>query len=168
MRSRCHHFRTAAGGAPISDAIASREGQSSITERNDLCVMDGNIGQIVLTCKPKVSHDSSKTLAHDCPMADDTAKSAYKARFIARVRWARAARSMTQAEMAELLGIKQDKYKQYETRSYLPHDLVPRFILAAGIDWAWLFTEKGRGPVGLEPETPEATQRQGKTRRRAA
>jgi transcriptional regulator with XRE-family HTH domain len=69
----------------------------------------------------------------------------YKAQFLRRTRLARERSGCTQAEIAELLGIKQDKYKQYESRSFLPHRLVPPFCLATHVTIRWLLT-------GAEPE----------------
>jgi DNA-binding XRE family transcriptional regulator len=40
---------------------------------------------------------------------------------------------MTQDEMAKALGITRAAYEKYETRSPLPHWLIPRFIKIAGI-----------------------------------
>jgi transcriptional regulator with XRE-family HTH domain len=108
-------------------------------------------------------------------MPKDPSKSAFKQRFTERVRWARIARDLTQEEIAELLSITQDKYKHYEGsrtvegRSYLPHDLVPKFCLATGVDAAWLFTEKGRAPVLGEPpaEPARAPRKKIRTRRAA-
>lgn len=65
--------------------------------------------------------------------------SKFKSDFIARVKAAREAR-FTQAEIADLLQIPQDRYKQYETRSILPHFLIPKFCTACGISVEYLFT----------------------------
>lgn len=85
-------------------------------------------------------------------MAKPTREIDFKVSFTARVRWARLGRGYTQVQMAELLGsLDPGKYKQYETRSYLPHILVPRFCLLCGVDSDWLFTGKGRAPAIPEP-----------------
>lgn len=113
--------------------------------------MQDQLGQNVLICKPILSHDLPAVESHNCPMAKEPGKSAFKQRFIQRVRWARDSRGLSQDGIAALMGISQDTYKQYETRSYLPHDLVPLFLLATGVDAQWLYTEKGKGPISAEP-----------------
>ncbi|MDB5579806.1 MAG: hypothetical protein JWR80_4982 [Bradyrhizobium sp.] len=82
-------------------------------------------------------------------MPSEQSKTEYKRHFIERVKAARVARGYTQHDIAELLDIDQGNYKQYETRSFLPHDLVPRFCLACGVDCMWLFSAKGKGPQML-------------------
>ena len=54
-----------------------------------------------------------------------------------------------QWQMAEALGMPQDKYKQYEGRSLLPHHLVRRFCLIARVDLEWLMT--GQGKMRMAP-----------------
>ena len=84
-------------------------------------------------------------------MSKTATNAEFKGTFIARVRWARIGRGYNQAEAAELLGIEQGKYQKYETRPYLPHYLILRFCLACGVDPAWLFSGKGRGPASPAP-----------------
>lgn len=100
-------------------------------------------------------------------MPAGTSKSLFKQAFIQRVALARAGRRYTQAQMADLLedGMKQDTYKQYETRSYLPHDLIPKFCLLCDIDHQWLFTGHGRSPA---VSIPEEGKRRSRPKRRAA
>jgi transcriptional regulator with XRE-family HTH domain len=64
---------------------------------------------------------------------------AFKETFIARVKQARKEARFSQIEIAALLGIAQDTYKMYETRSCLPHYLIPRFCIACRIDVAELY-----------------------------
>lgn len=80
-------------------------------------------------------------------MAKPAGNSAFKQAFIARVRWARKARYETQEEIAGLLRIPQDKYKWYETKRFMPHELIASFCTATGVDAAWLYTEKGKAPA---------------------
>jgi transcriptional regulator with XRE-family HTH domain len=82
-------------------------------------------------------------------MAVPETETQYKAAFIARVKAARVARNFKQWQLAEALGMPQDKYKQYESRSLLPHHLIGRFCLITHIDPEWLIT--GRGDKGLRP-----------------
>lgn len=46
---------------------------------------------------------------------------------------------MTQAEMAQALGIGSEAYRSYETRSLMPHHLVETFARITGIEIAELF-----------------------------
>lgn len=78
---------------------------------------------------------------------NEDAKSAFVAAFLGRTKFAREARDISQQEMAELLGIDQGTYKQYEARSPLPHWIVPRFCKITGIDPTWLYTDNGRAPL---------------------
>src|SRR5437870_5548881 len=56
MLSLCHHLETALARAPISEAIASREAQSSMTARNEFeSAMPESIGRTVLKCKDVTS-----------------------------------------------------------------------------------------------------------------
>ncbi|MBN8955257.1 MAG: helix-turn-helix transcriptional regulator [Rhizobiales bacterium] len=109
------------------------------------------LGQIVLTNKANMSHDCGLRLRNHLAMGKTQPQtpadaSTYKSDFIARVKEAREARGVTQEWLAERLGIEQDKYKQYETRSFLPHQYVEMFCLACGISETWLFTGKGDAP----------------------
>ncbi len=64
----------------------------------------------------------------------------YRDQFLARVKQARGDRS--QSEMAKLLGIKQDRYKQYETVSLMPHSLIPQFCKFCRVKVDWLIGKK--------------------------
>jgi DNA-binding transcriptional regulator YiaG len=147
--SRCHHFDTAEGFALISEAIASREGQSSISERNVLIceAMPHVIGQTVLKRKAILSLDEKLSLGHTVQMADTETETQYKQTFISRVKSARIATGMKQWQIAESLGMPQDKYKQYESRSLLPHHLIGRFCIITRIEPDWLLTGRGQKPI---------------------
>lgn len=64
-----------------------------------------------------------------------------------RVAEARISRGYKQWQIAELLGMPQDKYKQYEKRSLLPHHLIGRFCLICRVDPEWLVTGHGKKPI---------------------
>lgn len=165
MRSRCHHLRTAAAPAPISEANASGESQSPITERKDAMWPDMPIGlgQSVLDVKAILSHDDGTHLYENRPMADRMSETEEKLAFIGRVKRARMARYDTQKPMCTILGIDQGTYKQYETRTPLPHRLIPKFCAATGVDMEWLLTGEGKGPV--EADVPPPQKRPRKLRR---
>lgn len=96
------------------------------------------------------------------------AKSTFKDEFTGRVAEARNARRLTQDQMAGLLGISQGNYKQYEGRSYLPHELVENFCLIVGCDIAWLYTGQGMAPAQIVTAAKENMPQKAGRRRRAA
>lgn len=147
--SRCHHFDTADGLAPISEAIASREGQSSIKSRKvSICVaMPDVIGPFVLKRKADLSLDAKLSLGHTVQMSESDAKAQYEQEFIERVKAARIATGKKQWQVAELMGIKQDTYKHFETGRVIPHHQIGRFCLICNIDPNWLLTGKGAKPM---------------------
>jgi hypothetical protein len=92
-------------------------------------------------------------------MADSETEAQFKQQFIGRVKAARAALGWKQWQMADALGMPQDKYKQYEGRSLLPHHLIGRFCLITHIEPEWLITGRGAKPLQplhLAPTEPAA------------
>jgi transcriptional regulator with XRE-family HTH domain len=85
-------------------------------------------------------------------MARDIATTAFKDNFIKRTQLARNKADYSQHEIALLLQIDQGTYKQYETRSLLPHALIPAFCVICGISVHWLFT-------GAERDSPSKRRR---------
>lgn len=78
-------------------------------------------------------------------MSKSAPASAFKAEFIARTKAAREAKEgLTQAKIAKILGIDQGTYKQYETRSLLPHQYMETFCFVTGVPVDWLVTGEGR------------------------
>lgn len=75
-------------------------------------------------------------------MAKTKPVSDFKQQFMHRVAAARERADLTQDELAKLLGIDQDKYKNYEIRDFLPHPLVERFCIACRIDPIELFYDQ--------------------------
>lgn len=164
MLSRCHHLDTWAADTPgSSTARPSRDfPQSSMMLRNVVkLVMPKRIGPSVLKRKAFLSLDQKKSVGHTVPMSDSETEAEYKQAFMQRVKEARIARGLKQWEMAEALvpGMPQDKYKQYEGRSLLPHHLMGRFCLICRVDPEWLLT--GKGKKALKPlreiEAPAST-----------
>lgn len=84
-------------------------------------------------------------------MADSETETQYKQSFTQRVAEARVALGWKQWQMAEALGMPQDKYKQYEGRSLLPHHLIRRFCLIARVDMEWLMTGQGKMKLPVLP-----------------
>lgn len=74
--------------------------------------------------------------------------------FIQRVKALRQAKGWTSAEMATALGVPHDRYRKYESRTPLPHDLIERFALVTGVSVEFLITGRkvrGKGPY---PDVP--------------
>jgi len=84
---------------------------------------------------------------HNIYMMNRETETQFRHAFIKRIKEARMALGWTQRQMAEALNMPQDKYKQYETRSLLPHYLIVRFCLMARIDCEWLLTGRGKKPT---------------------
>lgn len=134
MLSRCHHLEICAAVAPfpISEAQASRVGQSSMIERNDF--MPTTMGQSVPKSKVIVSGDCGLVAGHNVPMNnDDAAESEWRDGFQKRLIAAQGSR--TNAVMAELLGISETRYSKYRgaRKSMLPIRLLPKFCKICGI-----------------------------------
>jgi DNA-binding XRE family transcriptional regulator len=80
-------------------------------------------------------------------MADSDVKTRYEKEFVERVKAARIATGKKQWQIAELMDIKQDQYKHFETGRVIPHYLIGRFCLICSIDPNWLLTGKGTKPL---------------------
>lgn len=131
--------------------------------------MEATIGQSVLDCKAKVSYDYERAVGDNLAMADRMSETEEKAAFIRRTRQAREARYGSQRPMLTILGVDQGTYKQYETRTPLPHRHIPKFCAATGVSLEWLLTGEGKGgPVAVEypKEVPKRARKP--QRRRAA
>lgn len=152
MLLRWNHLRAEAGGAPMSEAIAPGERQSPIIARKDVrgSAMPTCLGQSVLKSKAKMSHDLGQKVADNAGMADRMSETEEKLAFIRRVRLAREARYPTQKPMLTILEVEQGTYKQYETRTPMPHRLIPKFCAATGVSIEWLLTGEGEGPKVVE------------------
>jgi transcriptional regulator with XRE-family HTH domain len=74
-------------------------------------------------------------------MGKSTTSPAFKRAFTANTRAAREFAGLTQAQMAQRLGIGgQDDYKGYENSRLLPHRLIPLFCEICGVTPNGLFT----------------------------
>jgi DNA-binding transcriptional regulator YiaG len=142
MLSLCHHFDTAADLAPISAAIASRDGQSSMIDRKEgVSVIPPAIRQSVLNCKDILSADLAVSFGQTVLMAA-TSKSAsdFKNLWIARTKAAREKSGKSQDVIAAEIGVPQPTYAKYETRTMLPHQYVMAFCALCDITPAWMYT----------------------------
>ena len=142
--SRLNHLITAQFLAPTSAAIASREAQSSMTERNDVkskSDMHELVGQMVPIIKANLSHDKEVPPEHSVDMTQDTetiAESEWREGFRQRLRQAQGGR--TQETMSRLLGISRDAYAKYVggRKSAMPVRLLPRFCEICDVSLEWL------------------------------
>lgn len=90
-------------------------------------------------------------------MADSETETKYKQEFTQRVKLSRLNIGWKQWQMAEALNLPQDRYKQYEGRTLMPHHLIGRFCLITHIDPGWLMTGRGEKPIkGLQLAHSEA------------
>lgn len=64
----------------------------------------------------------------------------FVANFIARVKSLRESKGWTAAEMATALGVPAERYRKYENRTPLPHELMERFALIVGVSVEYLIT----------------------------
>lgn len=144
MLLRLNHLMTDQLLAPTSAAMASREGQSSMIERNDLMSdMPDILGQSVPKIKAVVSHDLILRRGQNVPMAqddEDIAESLWREGFRARLKEVRGER--TQDDMADLLGISRDAYSKYEGKraSAVPTRLLPKIAKIGAVSLEWLIT----------------------------
>jgi DNA-binding XRE family transcriptional regulator len=83
-------------------------------------IIGKDLGQRALKCKPILSCDYANSQGQHVGMDAVPNTTGFKRSFLARVKQARKEADYSQEEIAELLGMKQDKYKQYEVRSFMP------------------------------------------------
>jgi len=79
-------------------------------------------------------------------------RSKFVADFVGRVRQIREALGKDPKEMAELMGVSLDKWRKYEKRTPLPHDLIPRFCRLTGVDIWYLFTGESASKAHTRPQ----------------
>ncbi|WP_146090435.1 helix-turn-helix domain-containing protein [Rhodopseudomonas palustris] len=142
IRSRCHHFDSCDGVAPIASAAAGRDDQRSMMARNVVgeSIMHPALRRFVLTDKDGLSADLWTSCPDNAGMTEKPAISDFKSMFLARTKFAREASGKTQQEMADALGVEQSHYAKYETRSPLPHHLIVPFCTLCEITPAWLYS----------------------------
>jgi transcriptional regulator with XRE-family HTH domain len=78
----------------------------------------------------------------------------FKEQFLARVAYARHKAGFTQASIAIKMGLADEDdpaaagaYQKYETRSFMPHDLINQFCALTDVTTGWLFN----GPAIARP-----------------
>jgi hypothetical protein len=136
-----------------------------MTVRNEASI-PLRIGQIVPVFKANVSCDRERTVWDNVSMAR-MSETEERLSFVRRVKQAREAAFDTQKPMMTILGVEQGTYKQYETRTPLPHRFIPKFCAATKVSMEWLLTGEGQGPSA--PNYPkEVHNRSARSRRKAA
>jgi transcriptional regulator with XRE-family HTH domain len=83
-------------------------------------------------------------------MKGTDASADFRKDFVRRVKLAREGSRFTQDEIAKLLGMDQGTYKQYETRSLLPHRYVTMFCALTRVSEKWLLSGKGKMTASLD------------------
>jgi hypothetical protein len=135
-----HHLMTAQLPAPTSAAMASRELQSSITDRKDAkgeseATIGESLGQTVPICKANMSRDMEKPVGHSVPMIDKPekiAESAWRKAF--RERLKRIQGRSTHEEMAEYFEMSVESWKKCVNRgSVFPTRKLPKLAFLAKI-----------------------------------
>jgi hypothetical protein len=137
-RPRCHHLETVEAPTPSSVASFSRLGHSSMIERNDVISdMRAIMGPSVPKCKPVLSRDLHGALGHNVLMHEDEWRQLFRQRIT------EARKPRTQQDMAELLKIDRDTYKQYEAKraSIMPPWLFRQFCKITGKSLEWFLGE---------------------------
>lgn len=172
MLSRCHHLETREGLAPMSNAMASFEAQSSIIPRNVVgSDMTNDLGRFVLNGKDVLSCDYDGDRLQNGCMAERLSETEETLAFIRRVREAREAKFSTQKPVYSFLGIPQDQYKHYELTNGkgrpLPRRYIPKFCIVTEVAMEWLLTGEGKGgPIVAEIpiDVPKRTRKQPRSR----
>lgn len=101
-----------------------------------------------------MSKDRRRLAWHRLSMRDVMTPEEFEAMFIERTKALREHRGMTSADMATALGIPVDRYRKYESRTTMPHELLERFALIVGVTLEFLVTGRrvtGKGPY---PDVP--------------
>lgn len=112
------------------------------------------IGQIVQSVKDNLPHDPRRWRRYNLSVSNLMTPAEYEALFIARVKALREGKGMTAAQMATALGIPAERYRKYESRSPLPHDLIERFALIVGVSVEFLMTGRRVQGGGPYPDVP--------------
>lgn len=117
------------------------------------------MGQSVPSCQGRnvpslgdnVSTDFRPGFCEIRRMIDWIGEEEFNQKLCARVARLRSEREWTQEQMAAAIGVPFERYKKYETRSPLPHYLIPRFALQVDRDVAYVLTGKAAETVRRGP-----------------
>ena len=112
------------------------------------------MGQTVPYVKDHVSRDFPPQFCEHRHMSEWLDQLEFNDRLCARIARLREERGWNQAQMAAAIGVPFERYKKYETRSPMPHYLLPRFAQQVDRNVEYLLTGKvapegRRGPRAL-------------------
>ena len=112
------------------------------------------MGPFVPCVKAIVSRDLPVLFCETGRMSEWLSQQEFEDRFIERTARLRVERGWTQEQMAAAIGIPHERYKKYETRSPMPHFLIPRFAQQVDREIEYLLTGRvtpsgRRGPRTL-------------------
>lgn len=135
--------------------IASAERGSDLIYRfPGQCWHADVMGPSVPPVKADMSRDLPALFCDTRPMSEWLGQQEFESRFIERTARLRVERGWTQEQMAAAIGIPHERYKKYETRTPMPHWLIPRFAMQVDREIEYLLTGKvtpsgRRGPRTL-------------------
>jgi hypothetical protein len=132
----------------LSDAEGQDHGPSQpVSPKSRLCPEALALRELIMDDKSMQEWTSLQLTLPELPRTirvvgrpnESSSPAAYRAAFFKRVRTAREFYSDSPQEMAKALGIPYGTYVRYETRTMLPHHLIPRFCQITGVSADWLF-----------------------------
>lgn len=109
------------------------------------------MGQTVPCVKDSVSLGFAPQFCEPRRMSEWLDEAEFNNHFIERIARLRAERGWNQAQMAAAIGVPFERYKKYETRSPMPHYLLPRFAQQVDRDIEYLLTGKMASPAKRGP-----------------
>jgi transcriptional regulator with XRE-family HTH domain len=140
---------------PASSFARAEFGASCVNELPcDGRVHSESIGQSVPNVKANLPNDFHLGRWHKMSMRDVMTPKEFEELFIARTKALRELNGKTSAEMAMALGIPPERYRKYESRSPMPHDLIEKFALIVGQPLAFVMTGRRVRGGGPYPEVP--------------
>lgn len=112
------------------------------------------MGHIVPPVKDYLSPSFQPRRWYHPGMAEWLSEAEFNEALCARIQRLRVERDWTQQQMATALGVPFERYKKYETRSPLPHYLMPRFAQLVDRDPSYILlgrseVQSSRGPRRL-------------------
>jgi DNA-binding XRE family transcriptional regulator len=90
------------------------------------------------TIIPVTAKGAERTI---CPMSRVNTPTQFKKGFCQRLAAARLVAGKEQAEIAKALGITPNTYSKYESRTLMPHHLIPAACTFLGVDMSYLYGE---------------------------
>lgn len=111
------------------------------------------MGQSVPFVKDYMSPDFARRSCDYRRMIEWLSPEEFNDKLCARVQRLRVERGWTQEQMATAIGVNFEAYKKYETRTPLPHYLIPRFALQVDRDVAYILTGKSAEPARRGPRS---------------